>query len=92
MQVENGFILPLEKEIFIDQLKDIVDKAEDMLNEDMEGERSSALTCSAQECQVSEGQVGEVRSAGIMYMMQKKKNGYNYRLIFTVATYLSNPL
>lgn len=62
MQVDNGFILPLEKEIFIDQLKDIVDKAEDMLNEDIEGERSSALTCSSQEGQASEGQVGEVRS------------------------------
>ncbi|XP_072521653.1 serine/threonine-protein kinase WNK2 isoform X3 [Salminus brasiliensis] len=40
--VENGFILPIEKEIFIDQLKDIVDKAEDMLNEEVEGERPSA--------------------------------------------------
>ncbi|XP_038128449.1 serine/threonine-protein kinase WNK2-like isoform X9 [Cyprinodon tularosa] len=39
--VENDFILPLEKEIFIEQLKDIVDKAEDMLSEDTEGERSS---------------------------------------------------
>ena len=35
-KVENGFILHIEKEIFIDQLKDIVDKAEDMLNEDGE--------------------------------------------------------
>lgn len=61
MQVDNGFILLLEKEIFIDQLKDIVDKAEDMLNEDVEGERSSALTCNSQEGQASEGQVGEVR-------------------------------
>ncbi|KAI4877187.1 hypothetical protein NFI96_026935, partial [Prochilodus magdalenae] len=41
--VENGFILPIEKEIFIDQLKDIVDKAEDMLNEEVEGERAAAL-------------------------------------------------
>ncbi|MEQ2173848.1 hypothetical protein GOODEAATRI_001668 [Goodea atripinnis] len=39
--VENDFILPLEKEMFIDQLKDIVDKAEDMLSEDTEGERNS---------------------------------------------------
>uniref|UniRef100_A0A8D3AR77 non-specific serine/threonine protein kinase n=1 Tax=Scophthalmus maximus TaxID=52904 RepID=A0A8D3AR77_SCOMX len=39
--VENDFILPLEKEIFIEQLKDIVDKAEDMLSEDTEGERNS---------------------------------------------------
>lgn len=41
--MENGFILPIEKEIFIDQLKDIVDKAEDMLAEELEGERPSAL-------------------------------------------------
>ncbi|KAJ3586015.1 hypothetical protein NHX12_012417 [Muraenolepis orangiensis] len=39
--VENDFILLLEKEAFIEQLKDIVDKAEDMLSEDTEGERSS---------------------------------------------------
>ncbi|KAM6929553.1 serine/threonine-protein kinase WNK2 [Lycodopsis pacificus] len=39
--VENDFILPLEKEMFIEQLKDIVDKAEDMLSEDAEGERNS---------------------------------------------------
>lgn len=41
--MDNGFILPIEKEIFIDQLKDIVDKAEDMLSEEAEGERPSAL-------------------------------------------------
>lgn len=41
LQVENDFILPLEKEVFIEQLKDIVDKAEDMLSEDTEGERNS---------------------------------------------------
>uniref|UniRef100_A0A3P8YQJ7 non-specific serine/threonine protein kinase n=1 Tax=Esox lucius TaxID=8010 RepID=A0A3P8YQJ7_ESOLU len=39
--VENDFILLLEKEMFIEQLKDIVDKAEDMLSEDAEGERGS---------------------------------------------------
>lgn len=61
LQVENGFILLLEKEIFIDQLKDIVDKAEDMLNEDTEGERASTLSCSPQQGQLSEGLVGEVR-------------------------------
>ncbi|XP_013888002.1 serine/threonine-protein kinase WNK2 isoform X3 [Austrofundulus limnaeus] len=43
--VENDFILPLEKEAFIEQLKDIVDKAEDMLSEDTEGERTSDLGC-----------------------------------------------
>ncbi|XP_038627979.1 serine/threonine-protein kinase WNK2 isoform X5 [Tachyglossus aculeatus] len=39
--VENEFILQAEKETFIEQLKDIIDKAEDMLSEDTEGERSS---------------------------------------------------
>ncbi|XP_037625977.1 serine/threonine-protein kinase WNK2 isoform X9 [Sebastes umbrosus] len=62
--VENGFILLLEKEIFIDQLKDIVDKAEDMLNEDLEGERASALSCSPEQGQLSEGLVGESQQPG----------------------------
>ncbi|XP_068568187.1 serine/threonine-protein kinase WNK2 isoform X2 [Cebidichthys violaceus] len=62
--VENGFILLLEKEIFIDQLKDIVDKAEDMLNEDMEGERASALSCSPEQGQISEGLLGESQQPG----------------------------
>ncbi|XP_054639515.1 serine/threonine-protein kinase WNK2 isoform X5 [Dunckerocampus dactyliophorus] len=62
--VENGFILPLEKEIFIDQLKDIVDKAEDMLNDDMEGERLSTLSCSPKQGQTSDGHVGESPQSG----------------------------
>uniref|UniRef100_A0A8C9S6Z8 non-specific serine/threonine protein kinase n=1 Tax=Scleropages formosus TaxID=113540 RepID=A0A8C9S6Z8_SCLFO len=47
--VENDFILPLEKEVFIEQLKDIMDKAEDMLSEDTEGERSSDQGASPQQ-------------------------------------------
>lgn len=61
LQVDNGFILLLEKEIFIDQLKDIVDKAEDMLNEDVEGERTSTLSSTSQQGQVSDELVGDVR-------------------------------
>ncbi|KAG7472254.1 hypothetical protein MATL_G00106880 [Megalops atlanticus] len=53
--VENDFILPIEKEVFIEQLKDIVDKAEDMLSEDTEGERSSDQGTSPQQ-----GHVGGV--------------------------------
>uniref|UniRef100_A0A096LPU9 non-specific serine/threonine protein kinase n=1 Tax=Poecilia formosa TaxID=48698 RepID=A0A096LPU9_POEFO len=52
--VENGFILLLEKEIFIDQLKDIVDKAEDMLHEDMGDEKDTALSGSPLQGQMSE--------------------------------------
>ncbi|XP_053576733.1 serine/threonine-protein kinase WNK2 [Bombina bombina] len=39
--VDNEFILQTEKEIFIEQMKDVIDKAEDLLSEDTEGERSS---------------------------------------------------
>ncbi|XP_018096432.1 serine/threonine-protein kinase WNK2 isoform X2 [Xenopus laevis] len=46
--VENGFILQMEKEIFIEQMKDVIDKAEDMLSEDTEGERSSDQAASLQ--------------------------------------------
>ncbi|KAF4107294.1 hypothetical protein G5714_011658 [Onychostoma macrolepis] len=57
--VENGFILPIEKEIFIDQLKDIVDKAEDILSEDMDGEKTSELVTSHLQGQTPRDQVGE---------------------------------
>ncbi|XP_035798194.1 serine/threonine-protein kinase WNK2 isoform X12 [Amphiprion ocellaris] len=62
--VENGFILLLEKEVFIDQLKDIVDKAEDMLNEDMEGERDKTLSCSPLQGQTCDGLAGESQQPG----------------------------
>ncbi|KAK7916628.1 hypothetical protein WMY93_012389 [Mugilogobius chulae] len=57
--VENGFILLIEKEIFIDQLKDIVDKAEDLLHENMEGEKVTVLSCSPKHGQASDNQPGE---------------------------------
>ncbi|XP_055766891.1 serine/threonine-protein kinase WNK2 isoform X2 [Salvelinus fontinalis] len=62
--VENGFILPIEKEMFIDQLKDIVDKAEDMLSENMEGEMASALGGSPQLGHSSGGLGGEIQQPG----------------------------
>ncbi|KAG7477853.1 hypothetical protein MATL_G00074010 [Megalops atlanticus] len=53
--VENNFILLAEREIFIEQLKDIVDKAEDMLSEDTEGGRSSDQGTSPEQGQAEEG-------------------------------------
>ncbi|KAM9324469.1 serine/threonine-protein kinase WNK2 [Gastrophryne carolinensis] len=47
--VENEFILQMEREIFIEQMKDVIDKAEDMLSEDTEGERSSDQGASPQQ-------------------------------------------
>ncbi|XP_078270790.1 serine/threonine-protein kinase WNK2 isoform X3 [Rhinoraja longicauda] len=38
--VDNDFILEIEKEIFIEQMKDIMDKAEDMLTEEAEEDRN----------------------------------------------------
>ncbi|XP_077596580.1 serine/threonine-protein kinase WNK2 isoform X2 [Stigmatopora nigra] len=58
--VENDFILHLEKEVFIEQLKDIVDKAEDLLSEDTEAEKNSDQASSP----TSEG-VGTVVAEGI---------------------------
>ncbi|XP_077455416.1 serine/threonine-protein kinase WNK2 isoform X3 [Stigmatopora argus] len=58
--VENDFILHLEKEVFIEQLKDIVDKAEDLLSEDTEAEKTSDQASSP----TSEG-VGTVVAEGI---------------------------
>uniref|UniRef100_A0A8C2BLX5 non-specific serine/threonine protein kinase n=1 Tax=Cyprinus carpio TaxID=7962 RepID=A0A8C2BLX5_CYPCA len=57
--VENGFILPIEKDIFIDQLKDIVDKAEDILCEDMDGEKKSEPGTSHLQGQTPSDQGGE---------------------------------
>ncbi|KAG2471324.1 WNK2 kinase, partial [Polypterus senegalus] len=51
--VDNDFILQTEKEFFIEQMKDIIDKAEDMLSEDTEGERSSDQGTSPQQGAVS---------------------------------------
>ncbi|XP_073672388.1 serine/threonine-protein kinase WNK2 isoform X2 [Paramisgurnus dabryanus] len=42
--VENEFILLVEREMFIEQLKDIMDKAEDILSEDAKGEKGSVQT------------------------------------------------
>ncbi|XP_051758410.1 serine/threonine-protein kinase WNK2-like isoform X2 [Ctenopharyngodon idella] len=42
--VENEFILLLEREMFIEQLKEIMDKAEDILSEDAEGEKANVQT------------------------------------------------
>uniref|UniRef100_A0A8C3YMM7 non-specific serine/threonine protein kinase n=1 Tax=Catagonus wagneri TaxID=51154 RepID=A0A8C3YMM7_9CETA len=39
--VEHDFILQAERETFIEQMKDVMDKAEDMLSEDTDGDRGS---------------------------------------------------
>lgn len=39
--MEHDFILPAERETFIEQMKDVMDKAEDMLSEDTDADRNS---------------------------------------------------
>ncbi|XP_070405522.1 serine/threonine-protein kinase WNK2 isoform X4 [Nothobranchius furzeri] len=83
--VENGFILPLEKEIFIDQLKDIVDKAEDMLHEDMGNEKTTTLSSSPQQGQMSE--VGENQQTGapqLVYQQNVLHTGKRWFIICPV--------
>lgn len=41
LQVEHDFILQAERETFIEQMKDVMDKAEDMLSEDADVDRGS---------------------------------------------------
>lgn len=41
LQVEHDFILQAERETFIEQMKDVMDKAEDMLSEDTDVDRAS---------------------------------------------------
>lgn len=60
--MENEFILQSEKETFIEQMKDIIDKAEDMLSEDTEGERSSDQGTSPQQ-DADRLEISEVKNA-----------------------------
>lgn len=60
-QVENEFILLLEREMFIEQLKEIMDKAEDILNEDAEGEKASVQTSPLRQTPVTADSGPQVR-------------------------------
>ncbi|XP_010794913.1 serine/threonine-protein kinase WNK2-like [Notothenia coriiceps] len=73
--VENDFILPLEKEMFIEQLKDIVDKAEDMLSEDTEGERNFDHGGSPKQSEGSVGAEGLKASAPSTPQLVYQQNG-----------------
>lgn len=39
--MEHGFILPAERDTFIEQMKEVMDKAEDLLSEDTDADRGS---------------------------------------------------
>uniref|UniRef100_A0A8C2D0K7 non-specific serine/threonine protein kinase n=1 Tax=Cyprinus carpio TaxID=7962 RepID=A0A8C2D0K7_CYPCA len=66
--VENEFILLLEREMFIEQLKEIMDKAEDILNEDAEGEKTSVQTSVLRQTPVAADSGPQVRPSA--YLIQ----------------------
>ncbi|XP_061474166.1 serine/threonine-protein kinase WNK2 isoform X2 [Rhineura floridana] len=89
--VENEFILPTEKEIFIEQLKEIIDKAEDMLSEDTEGERSSDQGASPQQdtCQLEINQENRQSQARMpVYQQNVLHTGKRW---FIICPVVENP-
>ncbi|XP_077781034.1 serine/threonine-protein kinase WNK2 isoform X16 [Podarcis muralis] len=89
--VENEFILPTEKEIFIEQLKEIIDKAEDMLSEDTEGERSSDQGASPQQdtCRLENNEVNRQSQARMpVYQQNVLHTGKRW---FIICPVVENP-
>ncbi|XP_053233759.1 serine/threonine-protein kinase WNK2 isoform X15 [Podarcis raffonei] len=89
--VENEFILPTEKEIFIEQLKEIIDKAEDMLSEDTEGERSSDQGASPQQdtCRMENNEVNRQSQARMpVYQQNVLHTGKRW---FIICPVVENP-
>lgn len=62
LQVEHDFILPAERETFIEQMKDIMDKAEDMLSEDTDADHGSDTGTSPPHLGTCGLATGEVRA------------------------------
>uniref|UniRef100_A0A8C2MP53 non-specific serine/threonine protein kinase n=1 Tax=Cricetulus griseus TaxID=10029 RepID=A0A8C2MP53_CRIGR len=60
--VEHDFILPAERETFIEQMKDVMDKAEDMLSEDTDADHGSDTGTSPPHLGTCGLATGEVRS------------------------------
>ncbi|XP_036593352.1 serine/threonine-protein kinase WNK2 isoform X11 [Trichosurus vulpecula] len=86
--VENEFILQTEKETFIEQMKDIIDKAEDMLSEDMECEQSSDQGMSPQHNAYGEDTGEENRQSQVnapVYQQNVLHTGKRWFIICPVA-------
>uniref|UniRef100_A0A3P9JFZ5 non-specific serine/threonine protein kinase n=1 Tax=Oryzias latipes TaxID=8090 RepID=A0A3P9JFZ5_ORYLA len=86
--VENDFILPLEKEVFIEQLKEIVEKAEDMLSEDTEGERNSDYGCSPKQSEgagILSAELSEPSTPQLVYQQNVLHTGKRWFIICPVA-------
>ncbi len=66
LQVENEFILLLEREMFIEQLKEIMDKAEDILNEDADSEKASVQTSPLRQTPITADSGPQVRPSACL--------------------------
>ncbi|XP_067400198.1 serine/threonine-protein kinase WNK2 isoform X3 [Emydura macquarii macquarii] len=89
--VENEFILQTEKETFIEQMKDIIDKAEDMLSEDTEGERSSDQGTSPQQdaCRLEMNE--ENRQSQVKAPMYQQNVLHTGKRWFIICPVVENP-
>ncbi|XP_062855236.1 serine/threonine-protein kinase WNK2-like [Trichomycterus rosablanca] len=93
--VENDFILLHEKEMFIEQLKDIVEKAEDILSEDTEGEKCSGQVSEPNQCLTggfgSEGaKPQQTQSNQLVYQQNVLHTGKRWFIICPVAEIVPN--
>uniref|UniRef100_A0A8C2UJA0 non-specific serine/threonine protein kinase n=1 Tax=Chinchilla lanigera TaxID=34839 RepID=A0A8C2UJA0_CHILA len=87
--VEHDFILPAERETFIEQMKDVMDKAEDMLSEDTDADRGSDAGASPPPlgtCGLVEGEEGRQSPANApVYQQNVLHTGKRWFIICPVA-------
>ncbi|XP_060056542.1 serine/threonine-protein kinase WNK2 isoform X2 [Erinaceus europaeus] len=87
--VEHDFILPAERETFIEQMKDVMDKAEDMLSEDTDADRSSDPGASPPHlgtCSLGDGEEGrQSQTNAPVYQQNVLHTGKRWFIICPVA-------
>ncbi|XP_021104189.1 serine/threonine-protein kinase WNK2 isoform X4 [Heterocephalus glaber] len=87
--VEHDFILPAERETFIEQMKDVMDKAEDMLSEDTDADQGSDAGASPPPlgtCGLVEGEEGRQSPANApVYQQNVLHTGKRWFIICPVA-------
>ncbi|XP_048198856.1 serine/threonine-protein kinase WNK2 isoform X11 [Perognathus longimembris pacificus] len=87
--VEHDFILPAERETFIEQMKDVMDKAEDMLSEDTDADHGSDAGASPPHlgtCGLTAGEEsGQSQANAPVYQQNVLHTGKRWFIICPVA-------
>ncbi|XP_012881843.1 PREDICTED: serine/threonine-protein kinase WNK2 isoform X2 [Dipodomys ordii] len=87
--VEHDFILPAERETFIEQMKDVMDKAEDMLSEDTDADHGSDAGASPPHlgtCGLAAGEEsGQSQANAPVYQQNVLHTGKRWFIICPVA-------